>query len=129
MAGILQYLRNINKMFLLFNIINIGNTLFVNNVVEGMRQFNKGFPYRQIESNLVQQPDSSLNADQCEAACLANEKCVGWELCSPIGDGCNGCYMVTNRPEVIDREGWWAGLIDERAAVLPEGLPPIQMPE
>jgi len=93
-----------------------------------MRQFGKGFPYKQIEGNLLR-PPFDVQPDECEQICANDEKCVGWEVCAPLGEGCEGCYLVKNRPEIIERTGWTAGLIDERAANMTEGLGEVKMPE
>lgn len=90
--------------------------------------FGKGFKYTEIKDTQVSKAENITPAE-CQAKCQADETCVAWEVCAPLGDGCDGCYRVSNRPALIDREGWTAGFIAERAAGKPIGLPPLEIPE
>lgn len=93
------------------------------------RDFDKGFPYKQIAGNLIGGKATPLSADECEQECTANPECIGWEVCAPIGSGCDGCYQIkTIRPEVVDHPGWHVGLIDSRAEGMPIGPAPIVKP-
>eukprot|EP00392_Amoebophrya_sp_AT5.2_P005513 g5522.t1 len=95
--------------------------------VDTVYAFDKGFQYRQIEGNLLGKA-TPLDADACKAACEAKEECIAWEVCAPLGSGCDGCYMVKIRPEVVDHPGWHMGFIKERAEKLQIGPPPIVRP-
>ena len=53
----------------------------------------KGFPYGQIKDSMLGKA-TPVSAEECQAACYDNPKCVAWEKCEPLGDGCDGCYMV-----------------------------------
>ncbi|CAD7934069.1 unnamed protein product [Amoebophrya sp. A25] len=91
------------------------------------RRFDKGFQYREIEGNLIGKA-TPLDADSCAAKCQDTAECVAWEVCAPIGSGCDGCYMVKIRPHIVDHPGWHMGFIKERAEVLPIGPPPVIRP-
>lgn len=95
-------------------------------LLPGLRDYNKGFEYRQIASYLLGKANQSLDADECEGACVQNPECLGWEVCAPLGQGCDGCYMVKNtfRPKLVDHPGWHVGLIDGRYEHLVEGQKP-----
>lgn len=47
--------------------------------------------------------------------CVANPACAAWELCAPLGDGCDGCYLVKRAPRTFtERPGWHAEVLDGR---------------
>lgn len=75
----------------------------------------QGFAFKQISKSIIGAAHDST-AEVCETECLANEDCVAWQVCAPLGSGCDGCYHLRNRPEIITVSGWSAGVNEERAA-------------
>eukprot|EP00933_Yihiella_yeosuensis_P001084 TRINITY_DN10171_c0_g1_i1.p1 TRINITY_DN10171_c0_g1~~TRINITY_DN10171_c0_g1_i1.p1 ORF type:complete len:514 (+),score=87.42 TRINITY_DN10171_c0_g1_i1:45-1544(+) len=75
---------------------------------------NKGFEYRSIAKSLIGKA-TDLTPEACEAACFDNEDCVSWQVCFPLGGGCDGCYHMRNWPTVIDKTGWSAAVFADRA--------------
>lgn len=76
---------------------------------------NQGFAYRQIAKSIIGKAHDAT-PELCEAECFANLDCVSWQVCAPLGSGCDGCYNLRNRPELIPVDGWYAGVLDDRAA-------------
>ena len=81
----------------------------------------KGFPYGQISRNIMPGfPSKEMDAESCRSACLDDLQCIAWETCAPVGDGCDGCYLIHKRAprEFSDRPGWHAEIIESRAGNL-----------
>jgi len=89
--------------------------------------YDKAFAYRAIESHIMTELGfpKDLPVEECQKQCWNETACVAWELCSPLGDGCNGCYLVSNtKLEFVDHRNWASEIIDDRMAAVPEWKPP-----
>ncbi|CAE7604871.1 unnamed protein product [Symbiodinium microadriaticum] len=75
---------------------------------------NRGFDYRQIARSLIGKAQD-LTPEACDQQCLANPDCVSWQVCAPIGGGCDGCYQMRNWPEIGEKSGWFARVLEDRA--------------
>jgi len=75
---------------------------------------NQGFAFRQISKSILV-PAHDVDPFKCEEECSANDECVAWQVCAPIGGGCDGCYLLRNRPEIISQDRWTAGVFEDRA--------------
>ena len=76
------------------------------------------FPYGQISRNIMPGfPAKEMDAESCRMACLDDLECIAWETCAPVGDGCDGCYLIQKKAprEFSDRPGWHAEIIESRA--------------
>eukprot|EP00747_Dinoflagellata_sp_TGD_P170395 gnl/TRDRNA2_/TRDRNA2_201844_c0_seq1.p1 gnl/TRDRNA2_/TRDRNA2_201844_c0~~gnl/TRDRNA2_/TRDRNA2_201844_c0_seq1.p1 ORF type:complete len:510 (+),score=77.44 gnl/TRDRNA2_/TRDRNA2_201844_c0_seq1:16-1545(+) len=76
---------------------------------------NQGFAYKQIAKSIIGSAHD-VPPEVCEEECFANEECVSWQVCTPLGSGCDGCYHLRNRPEVLTVDQWSAGVLVDRAA-------------
>jgi len=74
----------------------------------------KAFYYADIASHLLESPtDRSVEA--CRERCNFNESCAAWEVCSPLGAGCDGCYLIKRAPRRFDsKPDWHAEVIPSR---------------
>jgi len=46
---------------------------------------------------------------------MQSDSCAAWEVCAPLGDGCDGCYLITRAPRRFDqRDGWHAEVLPGR---------------
>lgn len=75
---------------------------------------NQGFAYRQIAKSVIGSAHDAA-PEACENECFADAECVSWQVCVPLGAGCDGCYLLRNRPEIITVAGWSAGVLEARA--------------
>jgi len=47
--------------------------------------------------------------------CVGNTSCGAWEVCAPLGDGCDGCYLIKRAPtRFAERPGWHAEVMQGR---------------
>eukprot|EP00928_Gymnodinium_smaydae_P062184 TRINITY_DN46103_c0_g1_i1.p1 TRINITY_DN46103_c0_g1~~TRINITY_DN46103_c0_g1_i1.p1 ORF type:complete len:510 (+),score=83.05 TRINITY_DN46103_c0_g1_i1:43-1572(+) len=74
----------------------------------------RGFAFRQISKSIIGKA-RDVAPDACEADCLADAECVSWQVCVPLGGGCDGCYLLRNWPEIITVDRWFAGVLEDRA--------------
>lgn len=74
----------------------------------------RAFHYADIASHLLESP-SDRTVEACREQCQASGACAAWEVCSPLGDGCDGCYMVKRAPRRwAERVGWHAEILEGR---------------
>eukprot|EP00927_Polykrikos_kofoidii_P000587 TRINITY_DN10214_c0_g1_i1.p1 TRINITY_DN10214_c0_g1~~TRINITY_DN10214_c0_g1_i1.p1 ORF type:complete len:614 (-),score=84.05 TRINITY_DN10214_c0_g1_i1:141-1886(-) len=74
----------------------------------------KGFEYSDVAAFLLERP-SPRSVTECRETCTANTTCAAWEVCAPLGDGCEGCYLIKRAPkQFTDRPGWNAEVIAGR---------------
>jgi len=74
----------------------------------------RAFNYASISSQLLEKP-SDRTVEDCREACVAEPTCAAWEVCTPLGDGCEGCYLVKRAPrEFTERPGWHAEILEGR---------------
>ena len=73
---------------------------------------NKGFTYASIAGHLLK-PPYHAGPDDCQKTCHEDEHCAAWEVCAPLGNGCDGCYLVSRSPPggVVDSNGWHAEVV------------------
>ena len=92
------------------------NLFLFSRVSFSLRSVDQGFEYREIASFIIgKKGDVSLNGEECEQACIADANCIGWEVCAPLGAGCDGCYRIEKiRPKLVSHPGWSVGLIEGR---------------
>jgi len=75
---------------------------------------NKAFHYADIASQLLDRP-SPIGVEACRELCVSNISCGAWEVCAPLGDGCEGCYLIKRAPRrFAERPGWHAAIIEGR---------------
>mmetsp|Transcript_12494 Transcript_12494/g.35589 ORF Transcript_12494/g.35589 Transcript_12494/m.35589 type:complete len:569 (+) Transcript_12494:74-1780(+) len=80
----------------------------------GPATLHRAFHYADIAAYLLQRP-VDLNVEACRQACVANTTCAAWEVCAPLGDGCDGCYLVGRAPRRFsERPGWHAEILEGR---------------
>eukprot|EP00927_Polykrikos_kofoidii_P000588 TRINITY_DN10214_c0_g2_i1.p1 TRINITY_DN10214_c0_g2~~TRINITY_DN10214_c0_g2_i1.p1 ORF type:complete len:592 (-),score=74.44 TRINITY_DN10214_c0_g2_i1:276-1979(-) len=78
----------------------------------------KGFAYSDIAAFLLE-PPSARSVTVCREMCTANVSCAAWEVCYPLGDGCNGCYLIKRAPKrFTKRPDWNAEVIAGREELL-----------
>lgn len=83
-------------------------------VVSAPESLHRGFEYADIASKLIGKP-LDLTREACREACVSNATCAAWELCTPLGDGCDGCYLTWRAPRrFTERDGWHAEVIAGR---------------
>mmetsp|Transcript_12529 Transcript_12529/g.30762 ORF Transcript_12529/g.30762 Transcript_12529/m.30762 type:complete len:572 (-) Transcript_12529:151-1866(-) len=85
----------------------------------------KAFHYQEIARYIIGTVDD-IPPDACRRKCAANSQCIAWEVCRPLGDGCDGCYNIATAPPsgTYTRELWHAEIFADRAGdapVLPAG--------
>eukprot|EP00438_Fugacium_kawagutii_P001952 Skav224099 [mRNA] locus=scaffold4565:134127:136147:- [translate_table: standard] len=74
----------------------------------------QAFHYADIAAYLLQRPEPR-SPEECREQCSRNESCAAWEVCAPLGDGCDGCYLISRAPRRWDqREGWHAEILSGR---------------
>ncbi|OLP87432.1 hypothetical protein AK812_SmicGene31336 [Symbiodinium microadriaticum] len=74
----------------------------------------QAFHYADIAAFLLQ-PPAPHSIQDCRELCQRNESCAAWEVCAPLGDGCDGCYLVSRAPRRWDqRQGWHAEILPGR---------------
>jgi len=74
----------------------------------------RAFEYADIAAHLLRRP-ADLGVEACRQECIANETCAAWEVCAPLGDGCEGCYLVRRAPRrFAERSGWHAEVLEGR---------------
>ncbi|CAK9067333.1 unnamed protein product [Durusdinium trenchii] len=74
----------------------------------------QAFHYADIAAYLLQKPEPR-SPMECREQCKQNEGCAAWEVCAPLGDGCDGCYLISRAPRRWDqREGWHAEILPGR---------------
>lgn len=74
----------------------------------------RAFDYGAIASYLVGKP-SDRTLQDCRDTCVSEPTCAAWELCAPLGDGCDGCYLIKRAPRTFtQRVGWHAEVIEGR---------------
>lgn len=82
--------------------------------IGGSSTLHKAFHYADIAAYLLEKP-SDRTPDVCRELCIANATCAAWEVCAPLGDGCDGCYMVKRAPKrLTERDGWHAEVLEGR---------------
>lgn len=75
---------------------------------------NKAFHYADIASQLLTKP-SDIAVEACRQLCVSNSSCAAWEVCAPLGDGCDGCYHIKRAPRrFAERPCWHAEVIEGR---------------
>lgn len=71
----------------------------------------RAFHYGDIAAYLLERP-SDRSVSDCRELCTANESCAAWEVCAPLGDGCDGCYLIRRAPRrFAERPGWHAEVL------------------
>eukprot|EP00928_Gymnodinium_smaydae_P073066 TRINITY_DN56324_c0_g1_i1.p1 TRINITY_DN56324_c0_g1~~TRINITY_DN56324_c0_g1_i1.p1 ORF type:complete len:643 (+),score=133.29 TRINITY_DN56324_c0_g1_i1:51-1979(+) len=74
----------------------------------------KAFEYADIAAYLLQRP-APFSVAECRELCVNNATCAAWEVCAPLGDGCEGCYLVRRAPRrFTTRQGWNAEVLSGR---------------
>lgn len=74
----------------------------------------RAFHYADIASHLLEKP-TPIGVEACRQRCVATPTCAAWEVCAPLGDGCEGCYLVTRAPrQFAERPGWHAAVLEGR---------------
>jgi len=80
----------------------------------GPPTLHRAFHYADIAAYLLE-PPSDRSADTCRELCRASALCAAWEVCAPLGDGCDGCYLVRRAPRRFsERPGWHAEVLPGR---------------
>lgn len=75
---------------------------------------NHAFHYADIAAQLLEAPRDHT-VQQCRQYCIENASCAAWEVCVPLGDGCEGCYLIRRAPRrFAERLGWHAEVIQGR---------------
>ncbi|CAJ1379986.1 unnamed protein product [Effrenium voratum] len=74
----------------------------------------QAFHYADIAAYLLQAPQPK-SIEECRELCSQNSTCAAWEVCAPLGDGCDGCYLISRAPRRWDqREHWHAEVLPGR---------------
>lgn len=74
----------------------------------------RAFHYADIAAYLLEKPSDST-VESCREACVSNATCAAWEVCTPLGDGCEGCYLISRAPRrFTERPGWHAEVLEGR---------------
>lgn len=81
----------------------------------------RAFQYADISLNLIEKA-TNIPPEACRQKCIDDAKCIAWEVCAPLGDGCDGCYRMAKKPRrgFVEKQGWHAEIFESRAAELPE---------
>eukprot|EP00931_Biecheleriopsis_adriatica_P066193 TRINITY_DN40593_c0_g1_i1.p1 TRINITY_DN40593_c0_g1~~TRINITY_DN40593_c0_g1_i1.p1 ORF type:complete len:497 (+),score=80.88 TRINITY_DN40593_c0_g1_i1:38-1528(+) len=74
----------------------------------------RGFEYSQIAKSVIGKAHD-VTPEVCDEECVADPDCVSWQVCAPLGGGCDGCYHMRNRPALVGHTGWFARVLEERA--------------
>mmetsp|Transcript_25797 Transcript_25797/g.56103 ORF Transcript_25797/g.56103 Transcript_25797/m.56103 type:complete len:560 (-) Transcript_25797:66-1745(-) len=74
----------------------------------------RSFPYADIAAHLISKPVDK-SPEECRRTCIEDPLCAAWEVCAPLGDGCDGCYLIKRAPRRFDeRPGWHAEILPGR---------------
>lgn len=106
--------------------------LFLAPLACGAYMKDKGFQYRKMEGHIMKALGypKDLPVEQCQRACQDETTCVAWEVCAPLGDGCDGCYLAENvRLDYVDHPGWTSAIMQDRMDLVPEVKKPETIEE
>lgn len=74
----------------------------------------QAFQYADIAAYLLEKP-SERSVELCREICMQNASCAAWEVCAPMGNGCEGCYLIRRAPRrLTEREFWHAEILPGR---------------
>lgn len=83
----------------------------------------RAFQYADIAQHLIEKA-TDFSPEVCRQMCINDQQCIAWEVCAPLGDGCDGCYRIKKKPRrgYTERQLWHAEIFESRASLLPEDV-------